>query len=580
MALVDPVVFISSTMLDLEDYRQEAMNIIKRRDLKYYSQEEFVDDGSRNNATTFSEQRMEERGCNWFLGIVAFRQGYISDGDTKGVTEKEHDHALELQARGVYDRVFIMIARDIKDFSNHGAIFDKADVFDSNKNFQNLEHFDSFRNELKKRVCTEFTSLDDFRSKLKKIMEENWDSTRIEHVGALISNEPDLFGLALDIHSVSDETRSILDKVTVHKDLHDVVHTFRQNVMVPIDSTLSDLADSKYGDSVDPDSYLDYDYELKNVLQKVEDFSGSEDNTSSIAVRRELMTLKEKSSLFRDVFKSPEHAVSDVFVQDLSAMGEAIESIFKKLNYGLKENADELKDPAAKVVRMLRTPVTNGEVIVENIETRDAWLEELDRIEASSNALIDAVTVHDQWQYWHEVMLDADTLRRELEFTTDVRSTDPVLIMASCEFLNTLEYNLCNPDKTSKQHDLTVMLSRKMSSDVNKLQENSRIEGALQSINRGDRKSLQLAYKNLLAEYKSCPYIQLEPMDVDCIDISSGSSLMRVVEAYREFRKTFDRVFYEVDVELKKRCQHANKRVKKLLNLLVDLKKRSNTQAT
>src|ERR1041385_8945695 len=94
-------VFISSTSLDLEKYRQAAIEVCVDLGFLPIAMESFEAMGV--GATEGSKRKLKE--ADLYVGIIAHRYGYMEDGYTKSVTEIEFDYAGE---RGL-DRLCFLV---------------------------------------------------------------------------------------------------------------------------------------------------------------------------------------------------------------------------------------------------------------------------------------------------------------------------------------------------------------------------------------------------------------------------------------------------------------------------------------
>jgi Domain of unknown function (DUF4062)/NACHT domain len=82
-------VFVSSTYLDLKDYRQAVDEIVNRLSLQYRGMEYFGSRPFEPNKVCFDEISQ----CQLFVGIYAHRYGYIPEGHELSITEQEFDFA-------------------------------------------------------------------------------------------------------------------------------------------------------------------------------------------------------------------------------------------------------------------------------------------------------------------------------------------------------------------------------------------------------------------------------------------------------------------------------------------------------
>ncbi|MBZ0310031.1 MAG: DUF4062 domain-containing protein, partial [Anaerolineae bacterium] len=86
-------IFIGSTSKDLYEYRQAAIAICNKLQLPMVAMEHFP--AMSKDAIAGSLKKVEE--ADVYVGIFAFRYGYIAEGYEKSVTEMEFDHAEKLK---------------------------------------------------------------------------------------------------------------------------------------------------------------------------------------------------------------------------------------------------------------------------------------------------------------------------------------------------------------------------------------------------------------------------------------------------------------------------------------------------
>lgn len=85
-------VYISSTYMDLVEYRRKAIEVVVRYDCEPLAMEFF---GARSEEPTIATEK-EIRECDIFIGIYAHRYGYIPGGNEKSIIHMEYELAKEL----------------------------------------------------------------------------------------------------------------------------------------------------------------------------------------------------------------------------------------------------------------------------------------------------------------------------------------------------------------------------------------------------------------------------------------------------------------------------------------------------
>jgi tetratricopeptide (TPR) repeat protein len=101
-------VMISSTAVDLPDHRRQAREACERMSMLPLVMEQMP--SSPDDALTLSRKYVD--GADFYLGIFAFRYGFVPDGHDKSITELEYERAVQ---RGI--PIFIYIADNDHVFS-------------------------------------------------------------------------------------------------------------------------------------------------------------------------------------------------------------------------------------------------------------------------------------------------------------------------------------------------------------------------------------------------------------------------------------------------------------------------------
>jgi hypothetical protein len=147
-----PKIIISSTGLDLRDYRDAAVEICLRLGLLPIAMEYFEAMGA--GATEGSKRKVDQADA--YVGIFAHRYGYVEAGHDKSVTEIEFDHAGE---RGIERLCFLVDPK-------HPW---PPEAWD----YKQYEKLQSFKARLGTAVIRgQFTTVDDLRARLTQALVE------------------------------------------------------------------------------------------------------------------------------------------------------------------------------------------------------------------------------------------------------------------------------------------------------------------------------------------------------------------------------------------------------------------------
>jgi tetratricopeptide (TPR) repeat protein len=107
-------IMISSTALDLPEHRKQARDACERMSMLPLVMEQMP--ASSADALALSRAYVDQ--ADFYLGIFAFRYGFVPDGEDKSITELEYDRAVE---RGIPTLVFIA-------HEKHPVPFDDVDT--------------------------------------------------------------------------------------------------------------------------------------------------------------------------------------------------------------------------------------------------------------------------------------------------------------------------------------------------------------------------------------------------------------------------------------------------------------------
>ena len=138
-------VFISSTGLDLLEYRQAAIDVCLKLGLLPVAMEHFEAMGV--GANEGSKDKLGK--CDVYVGIFAYRYGYIEDGYETSVTENEFEYAGQ---RGL-DRLCFVVDP-------------KTPWPEENRDYENRVKHLEFMTRVNKLIRAQFTSVDDFSVQL------------------------------------------------------------------------------------------------------------------------------------------------------------------------------------------------------------------------------------------------------------------------------------------------------------------------------------------------------------------------------------------------------------------------------
>lgn len=139
-------IFVSSTYLDLKEYRDKAKKAIEESENEFVGMETFQ--SHTHEPTEFCPEKVEE--CDALVLIVAYRYGNIPEGRTISITQLEYEHALK-------NKIPVRVYLTDTEHPWQPKLMDET-----------REAIDRFRNLLlKKHACSYFTKPENLFEKLK-----------------------------------------------------------------------------------------------------------------------------------------------------------------------------------------------------------------------------------------------------------------------------------------------------------------------------------------------------------------------------------------------------------------------------
>lgn len=143
--------FISSTSEDLSTYRDAAIEVCQRQGMLPVAMEHFA--AMSAGATAGSRKKLD--GCDLYIGVYAYRYGYIEPGYNQSVTELEFDYAAEKNI----DRLCFVVDPEY--------VWPHPDE-------ENADKLRAFKTRIDRLIRAQFTDINDFKFKLLQSLSE-WE---------------------------------------------------------------------------------------------------------------------------------------------------------------------------------------------------------------------------------------------------------------------------------------------------------------------------------------------------------------------------------------------------------------------
>lgn len=182
-------IFLSSTFADLQDYRRAAHEALRRLGHEVISLEDYTAVDQAPLERTLADIAR----ADLYVGTVAWRYGYVPEGQDQSVTEIEYRHAQKLNKP-----TLIFLASEDAQISP--KVMDPPDD----------ARIKRFRDALsRERIVDFFTSVDDFRAKLITAV-ARWDRERTTRSAILTLDElPLAWRLVVDSKAKPDLLRHL-----------------------------------------------------------------------------------------------------------------------------------------------------------------------------------------------------------------------------------------------------------------------------------------------------------------------------------------------------------------------------------
>lgn len=246
-------VFISSTTIDLEQYRNEASELITELNDQYQGRCQlipvFMDNQAHDGRIQPPTQRSTGwvKDCDWFVLIVGWHYGHVPENEEKSVTESEYREAISSDMPtfvfmpgehydGQKSYRALPKTRELKNLADWKPIKlleNRKDYSSAISDFENLEkvNFDKlgkFKAELRNNGTEFFTDIDNFLKLLKKVLKN-----KIE----LVIKTPEIKTEGLNpqpidsLYQFRDQISNCQNQINllaILKRIHDRLHVIRQ----------------------------------------------------------------------------------------------------------------------------------------------------------------------------------------------------------------------------------------------------------------------------------------------------------------------------------------------------------------
>jgi len=429
--MIADTIIISSTNVDLAEYRQTARNVCQELDMPVIAQEYESTDGE-NAAVNFSEMLVDRAKC--YLGIIAWRYGCVPPGRDRSVTELEYDRAVN-HPRGSIPR-YMFILKEGTSWPENLMDLNRTQV----ANFR-------------KRVCQElvcelFGDRFEFEFKVRKVLSKR----RHDHLMQEIQKNLQFFRQAiLDMHVKLDRSHRAIERIKRFKAMHDCLHTIQQDcVNVLYEQVLGPLA-ADTANFMIPAEYGE------TVCHVIDTFCVQKNKFMKLSVEGPKIRFVECccSDLLK-VDSKCDAVREQPSIHLLQKMASEIERIlvapFSQLNERLSEGISELDQDLPPVIEALEQAL-NHPLRQLGEDDEDVIRQGIAGIRSEYDRMRIEIRDHNAWQDLHEGFTKVDSASGiPEEYVATIRREWDDYRKRCCK--------LANPRKERGSRDATVLLEQ------------------------------------------------------------------------------------------------------------------------
>jgi hypothetical protein len=385
-------VFISSTTLDLAQYRAAAQEVINavstsfggRFTLTPVSMTTQAQDGEPTTPLEVSRAWVRD-SCDWVVLIVAWHYGYVPPGATCSVTEAEY---LVAQECGKKCFVYLPGERTDSGCTYRALESEREDLLQWRGEIKDPAHraaLDAFKGRLRDRHSDLFRNLDDFREKLAETLRQQIT----EELFQVIAPTIDQLGLQPPLQDCLDEVK-LLARL---KRLHDTLHQIRQ---FGIRAWREELAASWPADADPPPAALiKYLKGVPDIAKRVGRIGNLVEELPDAVTRRLRRLGKVVDYAFPDV---PEWG-KNKFTESTDAFATWVQELFSSCDAEMGEGAIRLADRYGKLALKTRQALDNQRIAPGQVAMVRT---ELDRSMQIHDRLQHVLQNHRRWQRIHD----------------------------------------------------------------------------------------------------------------------------------------------------------------------------------
>jgi hypothetical protein len=385
-------VFISSTTLDLAQYREAAQEVINavstsfggRFTLTPVSMTTRAQDGEPTTPIEVSRAWVRD-SCDWVVLIVAWHYGWVPDGSPCSVTEAEYQ-----VAKDGGKKCFVFMPGERGDTGNTYRAQDseREDLQQWRGAVKDPAHqvaLDAFKGRLRERHSDLFRNLDDFREKLAETLRQQIT----EELFQVIAPTIDQLGLQPPLQDCLDEVK-LLARL---KRLHDTLHQIRQ---FGIRAWREELAASWPADADPPAAALiKYLKGAPDIAKRIGRIGNLVEELPDAVTRRLRRLGKVVDYAFPEV---PEWG-KNKFTESTDAFATWVQELFSSCDAEMGEGAIRLADRYGKLAQKTRQALDNQQIAPGQVAMVRT---ELDRSMQIHDRLQHVLQNHRRWQRIHD----------------------------------------------------------------------------------------------------------------------------------------------------------------------------------
>jgi len=422
-------VFVSSTFVDLQEHRARVIEAIRSAGLFVDPMEDWT--ASANEPKDFSQERIN--GCDLCILLVAFRRGYIPEGETRSITQMEYDYAMKI---GVDVLPFAL-----EEDAPWSRKFDELDKDPGIREWREQ----LFRRHGVKTFGTKPDSVDVGPALSRWIIErQSSPATRtalqgIEALTAVLHSDPEARDEVVRFSSDFEAVAAQISRISDYKWVHELLHQLHFEIYRPLIMTISALASGSVEEDFVMEGLTANEARFHQLVEQLDEAAGRDTFKT-----RQLNWLQHLYEARRELAAGIDDVSPAKLRQVIGRIKQVLDRELSRIDVGLTDLAAELRmDRLAKAMSAIHLRISPQYPDEPRIQQFAEGAKALTELNTSLQHLI---RTHSAWQ-------DFDDQLRLIEGMSKDGRVDLIELGNSWPILQRIETQLDPSLHDDERHD-------------------------------------------------------------------------------------------------------------------------------